>query len=1209
MKKIVSLLSILLLPLTASAALADSTIGNLQPGGMVQTGDFGPVVRAGCVTEGDCKVQFGSAAAQFIGTSGATLGLLNTANTYSAIQTFLSGDLVAADPQFTGNSILLPSGTTSQRPGSPGNGMMRYNSSLNTFEGYAGGAWGPLGGSSGSGAPGGSAGSLQVNGGSGSLAAYPGLTCASHKWVNALDATGALTSDCVQPGFGDLSGVAANSQIPVPTTTGLGGILGLASAVTHQVVQYIDTSGVQHLAQVAFSDLAGALSYGQMPNSGVTAGSYTSANITVNAEGIVTLAANGSGGGGGSLTVGTSSIAGGTTTKVLFDNAGVLGEYLISGSGNVAMTSGATLTGASVNGVALNSAGSSSLFLNQAGGYTSPAGSGGLTVGTTTISSGTTGKVEFNNAGVLGEYSTSGTGNVAMTASPNFTGTVNGAAATWSGVDTALNFSATGTGADQLPAGSSAQRPGSPVAGMIRYNSTATPTVESYINGVWQTVVSGTPTNATVLLTTNPISGATAEYPFTDGSGTSVADITGNGNTGTLSSGSAPTWTTYGLSFNTGSGTNNQYVQTPIKTWRTLVLNVCPTTYAQNSTGNFTASLFSSFAGTPSGGGIDLVSSGPAYNNLASFASFYPGIYATGTSFNTGAQTGTAGCPTIVYTLDTSDHIYVNGTEISYQSQGSSASSVTTTSTGYVLGGAAASNFSFIGTINYAIFYPGVLTSSQVKSVTTFINAQVLARQNYPMSTQPATASGNQLICNGDSLTSAINGTSTWCNNSNLPTTNTYNKVVWAISSDTAQNNVGANFMRTLSSVSPGGGRNICNHWLGTNDVSVSNQFTAAQTWAALQRLAIQDRAAGCFPVVGTMISRTGLDTQKNALNALIRANWQQSSFGALDDIAAVPGLGADGANTNVNCFSGDHIHLNGPGAGSCYNSLSGYGVVGANLGNLVNSLDGSTASNPTITASNAYAQTFADNYVLQTPTASATDTLPDCTGLTGLKRTIVNGSSSFSITVNTSASQTITGSNSIGPNGKATFTCELTSPAAAGNYWLAEGAGSSGGSSGVNPVLLPSSAYTADTAGNLFPYIYSGGGGNASAHDAGWGVAASLGSDVTLELRFQMPPAIPGSGTFKLVSYCLANATSGVAKYTPSDAMVAAAASPSAATLTADTQVSNTWSAADQYVVSKTTLSGAPAADNVSVVAVAFNHTGWTLAQIMSCRWEEVWE
>ena len=47
-----------------------------------------------------------------------------------------------------------------------------------------------------------------------------------------------------------------------------------------------------------------------------------------------------------------------------------------------------------------------------------------IQVGVTTISSGTTTRVEYNNGGTLGEYAISGTGSVAMTASPTFSGTV-----------------------------------------------------------------------------------------------------------------------------------------------------------------------------------------------------------------------------------------------------------------------------------------------------------------------------------------------------------------------------------------------------------------------------------------------------------------------------------------------------------------------------------------------------------------------------------------------------------------------------------------------------------------------------------------------------------------------------------------------------------------------------------------------------------------
>ena len=50
-------------------------------------------------------------------------------------------------------------------------------------------------------------------------------------------------------------------------------------------------------------------------------------------------------GAGGGLTVGTTTIASGTNTRVLYNNAGVLGEYPVSGSGNAVLSASPTLTG------------------------------------------------------------------------------------------------------------------------------------------------------------------------------------------------------------------------------------------------------------------------------------------------------------------------------------------------------------------------------------------------------------------------------------------------------------------------------------------------------------------------------------------------------------------------------------------------------------------------------------------------------------------------------------------------------------------------------------------------------------------------------------------------------------------------------------------------------------------------------------------------
>lgn len=51
---------------------------------------------------------------------------------------------VGKDSSLSTGAAVLPAGTTIQRPVSPTNGMLRYNSSDNTFEGYRSGAWKPV---------------------------------------------------------------------------------------------------------------------------------------------------------------------------------------------------------------------------------------------------------------------------------------------------------------------------------------------------------------------------------------------------------------------------------------------------------------------------------------------------------------------------------------------------------------------------------------------------------------------------------------------------------------------------------------------------------------------------------------------------------------------------------------------------------------------------------------------------------------------------------------------------------------------------------------------------------------------------------------------------------------------------------------------------------------------------------------------------------
>jgi len=82
---------------------------------------------------------------------------LNTHKIVNLVAGSAAGDAIEfaqfKTPTFTGNVTmsstgfaLIPAGTTAERPVSPANGQIRYNTTTAQFEGYQGGAWGQLGG-------------------------------------------------------------------------------------------------------------------------------------------------------------------------------------------------------------------------------------------------------------------------------------------------------------------------------------------------------------------------------------------------------------------------------------------------------------------------------------------------------------------------------------------------------------------------------------------------------------------------------------------------------------------------------------------------------------------------------------------------------------------------------------------------------------------------------------------------------------------------------------------------------------------------------------------------------------------------------------------------------------------------------------------------------------------------------------------------------
>jgi hypothetical protein len=80
---------------------------------------------------------------------------LNTHKAVNLVAGSVAGDAVEytqftaafVNPVFTGTGfMLIPKGTTAERPVSPVNGEIRYNTTTSQFEGYQGGEWGQLGG-------------------------------------------------------------------------------------------------------------------------------------------------------------------------------------------------------------------------------------------------------------------------------------------------------------------------------------------------------------------------------------------------------------------------------------------------------------------------------------------------------------------------------------------------------------------------------------------------------------------------------------------------------------------------------------------------------------------------------------------------------------------------------------------------------------------------------------------------------------------------------------------------------------------------------------------------------------------------------------------------------------------------------------------------------------------------------------------------------
>jgi hypothetical protein len=282
---------------------------------------------------------------------------------------------IANNAVFPGTeSVQVPAGTTAQRPAVPVNGDIRYNTDTSRFEIYAGSSWTTIGAGDGT--------VTSVSGTAGQITVANGTTTPQIS----------ITTNPVLPGTGSVTvpagGTAARSASPVNGMIRYNTDSALFEGYLNGAWTSFASAGVGVLSINTGTGLTGGpiTSTGtiSLDNTAVTAGSYTAANITVNAQGQIT-AASSTTGLVSSFSAGTTGLTPASATGGAVTLAGTLNPAnggtgantltgYVKGTGVTAMTASATVPTTDLSGTVTNAQLSNS----------------SLTVGTTNIALGAT---------------------------------------------------------------------------------------------------------------------------------------------------------------------------------------------------------------------------------------------------------------------------------------------------------------------------------------------------------------------------------------------------------------------------------------------------------------------------------------------------------------------------------------------------------------------------------------------------------------------------------------------------------------------------------------------------------------------------------------------------------------------------------------------------------------------------------------------------
>jgi lysophospholipase L1-like esterase len=510
----------------------------------------------------------------------------------------------------------------------------------------------------------------------------------------------------------------------------------------------------------------------------------------------------------------------------------------------------------------------------------------------------------------------------------------------------------------------------------------------------------------------NPVTdGLLAEYHFDPSeAGSSAKDYSGENHPCNFGAGGqAPTRTDYGLNFTNES---KQYCDTGIHADQAATI-IAYVRYPQIAT-HYSAIFGTADAGyqlLTNNGGFGILNEFPA----SSYAQF----------------TDAPGYGVLALVRSASGSLlYWNGALLPKTLNG--GGKLSASSADLWLGGSGsgcASNTCFLtGDFIGAAVYSTALSAAEIQKVSVWMNT-LAAQKGYTPPPQTVTSNAPWLMCDGDSITFGTNAVP-FCSYLTLSGVIASPTVLNAGISGQKLSDMFLGEDRIIAMYPQGGTPVMSTIFGGTNDITnqSASSTIVATTAAYLARYIKAAKAAGARVFTMTMLARLSADdVHRNQYNTIIRQNWKAWGADGLVDFAANPLLGANGANTNLTYFGADQIHPT---------TLSQTTLMGPEFSHVLNHFYGSSQNSPTVITANSYTVVDSDGYVVWTPTAAATGTLLDCTGMTGATFTIAN-TSTFDITMSASNSQTIVGSAVVSAGTKKVFTCmPPLDPAAGGNYW-----------------------------------------------------------------------------------------------------------------------------------------------------------------------------